>query len=75
MTKEMKAAAAQNEAKRGEDRRYLSYFLENEKYGLELLKVQEIQGCMGLIPVMQAPDTGRRNMALPKRARKKISGN
>jgi hypothetical protein len=75
MTKEMKAAAVKNETKKHDDSRYLSYFLENERYALELLKVQEIKGCMGLVPAIQAPDQGRQTSSFKNRASKRISGN
>jgi chemotaxis signal transduction protein len=76
MTKEMKAAAAHNETKKHDRRENLSFFLAEERYGLEMLKVQEIKGCMGLIPVMPAaPAAGWQTTCLSDQTRKKISGN
>jgi hypothetical protein len=41
-----------------------------------MLKVQEIKGCMGLMPVMHAaPPAVRHNPGLSGQTRKKISGN
>ena len=76
MTKEITAAAAQIETTTHQRREHLSFFLAEERYGIEMLKVQEIKGCMGLIPVTHAaPAPGQQNMGLSDQARKKISGN
>lgn len=36
--------------------KYLTCFLESEEYGLEILKVQEIIGVMGITPVPRTPE-------------------
>ena len=36
--------------------KYLTFFLEEEEYGLEILKVREIIGMMDITPVPRTPD-------------------
>jgi purine-binding chemotaxis protein CheW len=36
--------------------KYLTFFLDNEEYGLEILKVREIIGLMDITPVPRTPD-------------------
>src|SRR5437899_8597321 len=37
------------------DEKFLTFFLEDEEYGIEILKVQEIIGMMSVTPVPRTP--------------------
>jgi purine-binding chemotaxis protein CheW len=50
-TKEAKASPQEIRAGK-----YLTFFLDNEEYGVEILKVQEIIGRMPVTPVPKTPD-------------------
>jgi purine-binding chemotaxis protein CheW len=53
MTPETNSAAAST-ASSSERRKFLTFFLGREQYGVEILKVQEI---IGLLPVTRVPNT------------------
>ena len=44
------------EGKKVEGGKFLTFQLQNEEYGLEILKVREIMGLMNITPVPQTPD-------------------
>lgn len=54
MTNEATAQQAKTETKNRHAGKFLSFFLKQEEYGIEILKVQEI---IGLLPITRVPRT------------------
>lgn len=54
MTQEKTATAEKTSAKNRHAGKFLSFFLKQEEYGIEILKVQEI---IGLLPITRVPRT------------------
>ena len=54
MSQENAAGAAQIETKNSHGGKFLSFFLNDEEYGIEILKVQEI---IGMLPITRVPST------------------
>lgn len=54
MTEQVTATATQPELEKTRGGKYLSFFLKDEEYGIEILKVQEI---IGMLPITRVPRT------------------
>ena len=56
MNSQAEAAKAANNPEAGREGKYLTFALDNEEYGIGIMKVKEIIGLMPVTPVPRTPD-------------------